>query len=195
MTLTLCRSTAQSCEMGETSRTLQLTTDEEQMSRLIDPSSVNGITYQVIGAAMRVHNALGPGLKESAYQKALSIELAEAELSFEEERAVEIHLDMARVGLLYLDHLVESQIVVEEKALPHMLTNEEIAQVITYLCATGLSVGLLLNFGRERLEYKRVLPPKSRQRWGERIRRYLWIPPDQRSANPFLSADRSTPRS
>ena len=165
------------------------------MSRLIDPSSVNDITYRIIGAAMRVHNALGPGLKESAYQKALSIELAKAELSFREEHAVEIHLDLARVGLLYLDHLVEDLIVVEEKALPHMLTNEEIAQVITYLCATDHPVGLLLNFGRERLEYKRILPPMSRQRWGERIRRYLWIPPDQRSADPIPSVDRSSSRS
>src|SRR4030042_2638553 len=123
------------------------------------------LTYRVIGAAMKVHNTLGPGLKEAAYQKALCLEMETAGLSFEAERPVEIFVDGTSVGLLYLDHLVEEQLVVEEKALSHLLTNEEIAQVITYLCATGLNVGLLLNFGRRRLEHNVILPPKNVQRW------------------------------
>ena len=117
-----------------------------------EPKPLEELTYKIIGAAMRVHNKLGPGLKEAAYQKALSLEMEAADLSFEAERPVEIFLDGASVGLLYLDHLVEGQLVVEEKAFSHLLTREEIAQVITYLCATGLKVGLLLNFGRKRLE-------------------------------------------
>lgn len=150
------------------------------------------VTYRIIGAAMRVHTELGPGLKEAFYQRALSIEMEKAGLSFETERAVEVFIDEARVGLLYLDHLVEDEIVVEEKALPHMLTNEELAQVITYLCATGKKVGLLINFGRRRLEYRRILPPRDRAIWAEKVRRYVWIPKDAPSANPLthpLSAD------
>src|SRR3989304_7902599 len=112
------------------------------------------LTYKIIGAAMAVHNALGPGLKEKAYHQALSIELDKAGLSYEEEKAVEIFLDDVSIGLLYLDHLVEGEVIVEEKAFSHMLTKEEVAQVITYLCGTGLNVGLLLHFGRKRLEYK-----------------------------------------
>jgi GxxExxY protein len=134
------------------------------------------VTYDVIGAAMRVHNALGPGLKEAAYQRALSQELIKAGLSFEEEKPVEIHIDGARVGLLYLDHLVESAVIVEEKAFSHMLTDEEVAQVICYLAATGLKVGLLINFGRRRLQYKRILAPRKLDQWQERIRRYLRVP-------------------
>ena len=121
-----------------------------------DPKPLEDLTYRVIGAAMKVHNRLGPGLKEAAYQKALSLEMEAAGLSFEAERAAEISLDGASIGLLYLDHLVEGQLVVEEKAFSHLLTQEEMAQVITYLCATSLKVGLLLNFGRRRLEYKRI---------------------------------------
>jgi GxxExxY protein len=144
------------------------------------------LTYTVIGCAMRVHNQLGPGLKEAAYQHALSQELQAAGLSFETERPVEIFLDGTSIGLLYVDHLVEGQLVVEEKAISHLLTNEEIAQVITYLCALELDVGLLLNFGRRQLEYKRILPPKDVSRWRERIRRYVWTPKDTASVNPLI---------
>lgn len=143
------------------------------------------VTFRVIGAAMKVHNALGPGLKESAYQKALSLEMEGVGLSFRAEQPVEIYLNGATIGLLYLDHLVQDEVVVEEKAFSHLLTEEEIAQVITYLCATGLKVGLLLNFGRRRLEYKRIFPPKDVERWRERISRYVWRPAEVRSVNPF----------
>ena len=143
------------------------------------------LTYKVIGAAMKVHNALGPGLKEAAYQKALSLEMEKTGLSFEEEKPVTISVDGTEIGLLYLDHLVEGGLVVEEKAFSHLLTREETAQVITYLCTTGLQVGLLLNFGRRRLEYKRIFPPKNVDRWRERINRYVWKPNRALSVNPL----------
>lgn len=134
------------------------------------------LTYRIIGCAMKVHNALGPGLKEAAYHKALSTSMTEAGLSFEEEKPIEIHFDGASVGLLYVDHIVEDSVIVEEKAIPHLLTPEEIAQVITYLAATGRSLGLLLNFGRQRLEFKRILPPTKLEPWRDRVRRYVWNP-------------------
>ena len=150
-----------------------------------EPKPLEDLTFRVIGAAMRVHNAIGPGLKEAVYQKALSLEMEKVGLSFEAEKPVTISVDGIEIGLLYLDHLVEGQLVVEEKAFSHLLTQEEIAQVITYLCATGLNVGLLLNFGRGRLEYKRIFPPKNVERWRERITRYVWTPVASRSVNPL----------
>ncbi len=146
----------------------------------MDTGPFDDITYRIIGAAMRVHNGLGPGLKEAFYQRALSLEMEQAGLSFTAEHAVEVYLDEVQVGLLYLDHLVEDEVVVEEKALPHMLTDEEKAQVITYLAATGKKVGVLINFGRGSLEYKRILPPRDVARWSARIRRYVWVPRQQR---------------
>jgi len=144
------------------------------------------LTYQIIGAAMRVHNQLGPGHKEVVYQRALSSALKDADLSFEEERPVELTFNGEWVGLLYLDHYVEDAVVVEEKALSHLLTDEEVAQVITYLAATGAPVGLLFNFGRSRLEYKRVLPPTKFDDWQVRARRYAWRPGDMPPSNPFI---------
>ena len=76
-------------------------------------------TYRVIGAAMRVHNAFGPGLREGICQRALSQEMAADGLSFEEEKPIEVFLDGVSVGLLYLDHLVEDAVVVEIKAMRH----------------------------------------------------------------------------
>jgi GxxExxY protein len=134
------------------------------------------VTYKIIGAAMNVHNALGPGLKEIAYHNAMSFELAKMRLGFEEERPVEIYVDGSSVGLLYLDHLVEGTVVVEEKAFSHLLTEEEGAQVITYLAATGFPVGVLVNFGRQRLQYRRILRPRNLDEWQNRIRRYTWTP-------------------
>ena len=134
------------------------------------------LTYRIIGCAMAVHNRLGPGLRECDYQRALALEMKKAGLAHEEEKPIEIFLDGTSVGLLYLDHLVEGRVVVEDKALRHKLTDDEIGQVITYLAATGLKVGLLLNFGGKSLEYKRVLPPRKLDSWKERIRRYAWMP-------------------
>ena len=143
------------------------------------------ITYAVIGCAMRVHNELGPGLRESAYQKALSLELETAGLTYEAERPIEIEVDGAAVGLLYVDHLVEGKVIVEEKALSHLVTNDEIAQVITYLCALELDVGLLINFGRRTLECKRIFPPDDVTQWRGRINRYVWRPSDSASVHPL----------
>jgi GxxExxY protein len=142
------------------------------------------VTYQIIGAAMRVHNRLAPGLKERHYQRDLTAEMCEAGLQVSEEYAVEVYDGDRWLGRLYLDHLVDECVVVEIKAFPHMLTNEEVAQVICYLAATGLKVGLLINFGRRRLEYRRILPPKALDGWQMRIARYLWRPPAGGEARP-----------
>jgi hypothetical protein len=67
-------------------------------------------------------------------------------------------------------------VVVEDKAVSHPMGNDEIAQVIAYLAALDAKVGLLLNFGRSRLEYRRILPPKSLLGWQQPIPKYPWRP-------------------
>ena len=144
------------------------------------------VTYRIIGAAMKVHNELGPGLKEIIYQRALSQAMLAEGLSFEEEKAFQVEMDGAQVGLLYLDHFVEESVVVEEKALSHLLTSDETAQVITYLAVSEAPLGLLLNFGRGKLEHKRILPPKKFADWRARAGRYAWQPAEARQANPLI---------
>jgi len=167
--------------------------DKQRGSESAVAARLSSVTYEVIGAAMRVHNSLGPGLKEAMYQRALPAAMRDAGLSFEEEMPLEAALADEAVGLVYLDRFVEGAIVVEEKALSHLLTQEEVAQVITYPAISDAPLGLLLNFGRQRLEYKRILPPKRIQDWRERARRNAWRPGSGTPAYPLIrsaSADR-----
>jgi GxxExxY protein len=137
------------------------------------------VTYKIIGCAMAVHNELGPGLRERIYQRALAMKMDQAGLVHEEERPIKIDIEGHRAGILFLDHIVEQSVVVEIKALKHQLTDDEIGQVVTYLAATGHPVGLLLNFSRRWLEYKRILPPRKIDEWKQRVRRYVWKPAGQ----------------
>ena len=140
------------------------------------------VTYDCIGAAIRVHSRIGPGLKERHYQRDLAAEIRKTGRTVEEEYFVEIWDGKVWLGQLYLDLLVDGVVIVECKAFSHLLTDEEIAQVICYLAATGLEVGLLLNFGRKRLQPKRILPPKVLDGWQSKVGRLLWRP---ESAGPM----------
>jgi len=131
------------------------------MSKLVIDTTGNQLTYNIIGAAMDVHNVLGPGLKEEVYEKALEVEFNQRDIVVQRQYPVPVEYEGEQVALFYLDLFVEDQIVVEVKALGHQLTNDELAQVINYLTATGAQVGLLFNFGRRKLEYKRVFPSRS----------------------------------
>lgn len=133
------------------------------MTRLVEDATGNDLTYRIIGAAMAVHNRLGPGFKEEVYEKALAVELNQRGIANVRQYPLSVDYAGEQVGLFYLDLFVETEVVVEVKALAHQLTNDERAQVINYLKAASAPVGLLLNFGRRALEYKRIFPGKDRE--------------------------------
>jgi len=133
------------------------------MCPLVVDSTGNDLTYRVIGAAMAVHNQIGSGFKEEVYEKALEVELNRLNIAVTRQYPVSVEYQDEQVALFYLDMYVEDQVVVEVKAFSHPLTNDEIAQVINYLKATGAAVGLLFNFGLRKLEYRRVFPSKTVQ--------------------------------
>ena len=134
---------------------------EADLCPLVEDVTGNDLTYRIIGAAMAVHNTLGPGLREEVYEKALEVELNQRDIGVIRQYPVTVDYGSEQVGLFYLDLWVEDTVVVEVKALSHLLTNDEVAQVINYLKANRAEVGLLLNFGRRRLEYRRIFPPES----------------------------------
>jgi len=125
---------------------------------LVTDATGNDLTYKIIGAAMAVHNEIGYGFKEEVYEKALEVKLNHT--GIEPNRQYEVHVDYEgeRVATFYLDLFPNQQVVVEIKAFSHQLTNDELAQVINYLKATGAPVGLLFNFGRRKLQHRRVFP-------------------------------------
>ncbi len=112
------------------------------------------LTEKIIGCAMKVHSTLGPGFLESVYQKALAHELAKAGLNVACEKPITVHYDGVAVGDFSADMLVENRVMLELKANQALAPANE-AQLVNYLTATGIEIGLLLNFGAERLEFKR----------------------------------------
>jgi GxxExxY protein len=124
------------------------------------------LTYGIIGAAMEVHADLGPGYKEEIYQKALEIELRNRKIKFEPQRSIEIKFKGEMVGWQILDFFVDDKVVVEIRALSKLDTDHE-AQIISYLKATNSEIGLLINFGTKRLEYKRIFPPRKIKEWSK----------------------------
>jgi len=119
------------------------------------------LTSNVIQCAYKVHNTLGFGFLEAVYQNALLIELLKAGLRAEKEKKIQVYYDTQLVGEYMADIVVENKVILELKSVKELHPAHE-AQLINYLKATGLEVGLLINFG-ERVEIKRKVytPPKD----------------------------------
>ena len=113
------------------------------------------LTEKIIGAAMAVHRALGPGLDEKIYENALGIELTAESLSFTQQQQFPVFYREQSVGRLITDLIVENKVIVETK-VASAICDVHIAQTLSYLSISGLQVGLILNFKTASLTFKRV---------------------------------------
>ena len=114
-------------------------------------------SYRIIGAAMEVHNELGPGFLEAVYQEALAIEFEKQQIPFIKEPKLVIIYKGQELNKYYeADFVCYDKIIVETKATKQLTGTDE-SQVINYLKATGFKLALLFNFGAESLEYKRLV--------------------------------------
>lgn len=114
------------------------------------------LTKEIIGAAMEVHSTLGCGFLESVYEEALAVEFGLRDVSFERQKPLDVFYKEKNVKQFVCDFLVAGAVLVELKAIKE-LTGVETGQVLNYLKATSLKLGLLLNFGASSLQYKRVI--------------------------------------
>lgn len=122
------------------------------------------LTSEIIGAAMEVHSTLGPGFLESVYQNALFTELSKSRnLKVQTQKNVSIEYKGEVVGNHVMDLIVENKVIVELKAVDVLHPIHE-AQLISYLTATNLTVGLLINFGSEKLVFRRFVNTKPNPR-------------------------------
>jgi GxxExxY protein len=119
------------------------------------------LTYKIIGCAMKVHSVLGNGFQEVIYQRALAIEMEKQGLTFERELEMPLFYDEQPIGSRRVDFLVEETVMVELKALIK-LEDVHLAQGLNYLVAYKVDLGLLLNFGAQSLEVKRLRHPKNK---------------------------------
>ena len=113
------------------------------------------LTEKIIGAAMRVHSALGYGFQEIIYQRALEIELRDSGIIFKKEFSMPIFYKDTLIGKRRVDFFVEEKVMVEIKAIIN-LENVHLVQAKNYLEAYNIQVGLLINFGNASLQFKRL---------------------------------------
>lgn len=125
-----------------------------KMNRIEEASESYDLCGQIIGLGMKVHSTLGPGFLESVYQNALIWELRKSGLRSEVQKPISVKYDGQIVGAFAADVLVNDSVIVEVKAVQALAKPHEI-QLVNYLTATGIDEGLLLNFGAERLEFKK----------------------------------------
>jgi len=127
---------------------------------------LNRVTERIIGCAYRVANTLGHGFLEKVYENALAYELQKAGLRVLQQQGIQVRYEGVVVGEYVVDLLVEGSVIVELKAAKALVPEHQ-AQLINYLNATGLDVGLLVNFGGPRLEYRRCYGRGERDEHGE----------------------------
>jgi GxxExxY protein len=120
------------------------------------PGFSTELTYDIIGAAQRVHRTLGMGFSESVYQAAMQKELMRRGLPFNSQQEFEVFYEGALCGTYRADLVVDNNVIVELKAASS-IADEHKAQLVSYLKASGLPVGLVLNFGAPSLQVRRYL--------------------------------------
>ena len=127
------------------------------MDDAIQRQEVNEITRKIIGCAYQVSNTLGIGFIEKVYENALAHVIRKSGLKVVQQHPIKVVFDEIIVGEFFVDLLVEDRVLVELKAVS-MLVDNHIAQALNYLRASSLEICLLINFGRPKVEVKRLLP-------------------------------------
>src|SRR3989338_6963680 len=115
------------------------------------------LTKRGIGCCFAVHNSLGPGFPERVYQSALAISLKKAGLAVERERRFPVAFEGQIVGDFHADLLIEQRLIIEVKAVTGAMPKVFDAQLLAYLKAATVPVGLLVNFGNQSCEVKRLV--------------------------------------
>lgn len=114
------------------------------------------LSYQLMKILFTVHNRLGPDLQEKHYQRAITLELGKQKINFEREKEIDIFYDGNNIGKYYLDFLIEGKIILEIKVAKNLVAKFS-KQVIEYLKSAPYKLAIIANFGKQRLEYKRLV--------------------------------------
>lgn len=117
---------------------------------------LNDLSHRIIGIAIEIHKKLGPGFQEKIYEEALLREFRKSGIEYEKQKVVRVDYDGVNLGNQRIDLLVEGEVILEIKTCTKIIPIHR-NQVISYLKTTNKKLGLILNFGRSKLEIKRVV--------------------------------------
>lgn len=132
------------------------------MEHINEKYKYSDLTSRIIGCAIEVHKHLGNGFQEVVYQRALEIEFRLQNINAQREFVMPLFYKEKEIGTRRVDFFVEDKIMVEIKAITQ-LGNVHLAQAINYLEAYNMEVGLLINFGSQSLDFKRVMNKKFKK--------------------------------
>lgn len=113
------------------------------------------LSYEIVGAAMEVHKTLGSGFLESIYHKALAYELLQRGIQFEAEKLIQVYYKGQLLGDFKADMIVDNKIILELKSVSAIIPAHE-SQAMNYLAATGFELAIILNFGSQSFQQKRI---------------------------------------
>ncbi len=119
-------------------------------------TDLNALSEKIIGASYKISNTLGAGFLEKVYENALSHELRKEKINVEQQKPIKVYYESVVVGDYFADLIVNETVIVELKTAKH-IDNIHLAQTLNYLKATGLKLGLIINFGNPKVEIKRVV--------------------------------------
>ena len=123
------------------------------MAKLVYPE----LSYLLMELFYKIHNELGPSYQEKHYQRAIELKLKKNDIKYQKEKEIELTYEDGSLGKFYADFIVEDKIIIEVKKA-RFITQENTKQLYRYLKATGLKLGVIVNFGRkDKLQYKRII--------------------------------------
>jgi GxxExxY protein len=114
------------------------------------------LSYKIVGLAMKVHSKLGHGFLEKVYENGLMVLFRREGIEAKQQVPITVYFEEEVVGNYYADILVEDKVILEIKSVENII-DAHIAQTLNYLKATGLRLAIILNFSKEKLEYKRIV--------------------------------------
>lgn len=133
-----------------------LSSKRRKVSSARPADELNDLSNRIIGIAIDIHKKLGPGFQEKIYEEGLLKEFQKSGIGFEKQKVVRVEYDGMNLGNQRIDLLVDGEVIVEIKACTKIIPLHR-DQVISYLKTANKRLGLILNFGRSKLEIKRVV--------------------------------------
>lgn len=139
---------------------------KKDKNNLIEPE----LSYKLMGICFNVYNILGAKYQEKYYQRAVEVELKKEKISYQKEMPYKLEYKGESIGRYFFDFLIENKVILELKTVPS-ISKKDIGQLLRYLKESNLKLGIIVNFGKEKVEYKRII--NNSRLIGENIREEL----------------------